>query len=235
MIFISFGGKMMFQYWVYLIVAVAAIPFMFHYDKTHAEEISKRRNKKGKPVKPFHKRWWTWALIVIVIVGSLSSISGDTDDDDSSSDETTEQTSQQSKSSPKKASNSSKSKKDSSDSDNTNTVSKSDKIAAALTILKKSYKGIAKVTYDSDDDMFMIIPTGNDFKSELLNLISGGESVDDGWSDVTKSIDTISKSLYKNVGLKKTSVSLANPDDTSKVLYTSWNGSKVYDFMDDNN
>lgn len=140
--------------------------------------------------------------------------SDDSDDDSDSSDDTNEDSEDTDTSSNKKSKG----------------LSKSEKIAAALVILKKNYKGKAEVKYSSSADMFTILPTMDGYR-DILDDAEDGDTSE--WETVTDSIDEVSKSLYKDVKLK-IPVSLVNPDDTSKVLYTSIDGLSSYDFTDDN-
>ena len=97
-------------------------------------------------------------------------------------------------------------------------------------LLRKSYKGQAKVWFDAADKAFMIKPTSEDFKEEMLDIVADQDT--DDWKQLTNSIDAVSRSLYKNVGLADF-VSIVNPDNPDKVLYSSLNGKTAYDFLKD--
>lgn len=115
-------------------------------------------------------------------------------------------------------------------SSNTGNLTKSEKVTAALAILKKSYNGKAEVKYDSSTDMFTILPTVDGYRDVIDEAQDGDTS---NWETITDSIDKVSESLYENVKLK-IPVSLLNPDNTSRVLYTSIDGLGSYDFTEDN-
>lgn len=140
----------------------------------------------------------------------------DGSEDDSSSDaDNTSETNESSESSHKKK--------------NAPNSSKSEKISMALAILKENYKGKAEVKYNSSDDMFTILPTMDGY----IDIIHEAEDGDtDNWDTVTDSIDKVSKALYEDVKLKMP-VSLVNPANEEKVLYTSIDGLSAYDFTDD--
>ncbi|MDH5100007.1 capsid protein [Lactobacillus kefiranofaciens] len=106
--------------------------------------------------------------------------------------------------------------------------SNSDKEAAALVLLRNNFKGKAKVWYDAEDKAFMIKPTGSEFKEELLDIVATQDT--DDWETLTDSMDKLSRSLYKNLGLADF-VSIVNPDNPDKVLYSSLNGESKYDFL----
>ena len=76
----------------------------------------------------------------------------------------------------------------------------------------------------------MIQPTSEDFKEELLDVVQSQDT--DDWKQLTDSIDAVSRSLYKNVKLADF-VSIVNPDNPDKVLYSSLNGKTAYDFLKD--
>mgnify|MGYP005789839613 CR=1 FL=1 len=102
----------------------------------------------------------------------------------------------------------------------------------ALQVIKKNYKGIAKVWYDKKNKMYMIQPTGDEFREELIECINENNKKE--WHEATNGIDALSKAIYEKLGLKDESVSIVNPDRPDKVLYTSMDGLGAYDFMDDN-
>lgn len=110
------------------------------------------------------------------------------------------------------------------------TFSKADKEAAALVLLRNNFKGKAKVSFDAENKAFMITPTGDEFKEELLEIVETKDT--DDWVTLTNSIDKLSRSLYKDLGLADF-VSIANPDSPDKVLYSSLNGKTAYDFLND--
>ena len=238
----------MVTYLVFVILGIGLIIWAFWYDKTSFKPEQKRN---GKMTKPYHKRWWIWTIAVFMVIGGLGNMLG-VDDEDDDSDNSSAKTEQVKKSKPKKAkktSSATQKKAETSKPKKTAsmkkaetskpkktapkkkpTVSTADKEAAALVLLKKSYKGQAKVWFDADDKAFMIQPTSEDFKEELLDVVQSQDT--DDWKQLTDSIDAVSRSLYKNVKLADF-VSIVNPDNPDKVLYSSLNGKTAYDFLKD--
>ena len=238
----------MVTYLVFVILGIGLIIWAFWYDKTSFKPEQKRN---GKMTKPYHKRWWIWTIAVFMVIGGLGNMLG-VDGEDDDADNSSAKTEQVKKSKPKKAKKTSsatqkkaetskpkktasKKKAETSKPKKTApkkkpTVSTADKEAAALVLLKKSYKGQAKVWFDADDKAFMIQPTSEDFKEELLDVVQSQDT--DDWKQLTDSIDAVSRSLYKNVKLADF-VSIVNPDNPDKVLYSSLNGKTAYDFLKD--
>ncbi len=230
----------MVTYLVFVILGIGLIIWAFWYDKTSFKPEQKRN---GKMTKPYHKRWWIWTIAVFMVIGGLGNMLG-VDDEDDDADNSSAKTEQVKKSKPKKAKKAKKAKKTSSVTQKKAetskpkktapkkkpTVSTADKEAAALLLLKKSYKGQAKVWFDADNKAFMIQPTSEDFKEELLDIVQSQDT--DDWKQLTDSIDAVSRSLYKNVKLADF-VSIVNPDNPDKVLYSSLNGKTAYDFLKD--
>lgn len=238
----------MVTYLVFVILGIGLIIWAFWYDKT---SFKPEQKKNGKMTKPYHKRWWIWTIAVFMVIGGLGNMLG-VDDEDDDADNSSAKTEQVKKSKPKKAKKTSsatqkktetskhkktapKKKTETSKPKKTApkkkpTVSTADKEAAALVLLRKSYKGQAKVWFDAADKAFMIKPTSEDFKEEMLDIVADQDT--DDWKQLTNSIDAVSRSLYKNVGLADF-VSIVNPDNPDKVLYSSLNGKTAYDFLKD--
>lgn len=238
----------MVTYLLFVILGIGLIIWAFWYDKTSFKPKQKRN---GKMTKPYHKRWWIWTIAVFMVIGGLGNMLG-VDDEDDDADNSSAKTEQVKKSKPKKAKKTSsatqkktetskpkktapKKKAETSKPKKTApkkkpTVSTADKEAAALVLLRKSYKGQAKVWFDAADKAFMIKPTSEDFKEEMLDIVADQDT--DDWKQLTNSIDAVSRSLYKNVGLADF-VSIVNPDNPDKVLYSSLNGKTAYDFLKD--
>lgn len=222
----------MVTYLLFVILGMGLIIWAFWYDKTSFKPEQKRN---GKMTKPYHKRWWIWTIAVFMVIGGLGNMLG-VDDEDDDADNSSAKTEQVKKSKPKKAkktSSTTQKKTETSKPKKTApkkkpTVSTADKEAAALVLLKKSYKGQAKVWFDADNKAFMIQPTSEDFKEKLLDVVQSQDT--DYWKQLTDSIDAVSRSLYKNVKLADF-VSIVNPDNPDKVLYSSLNGKTAYDFL----
>ncbi|WP_283112458.1 capsid protein [Lactobacillus gallinarum] len=217
---------------IIMVWGIAYVFYAFWYDKS---KLKPEDVKEG--MKPLHKRFTTWLMAVILTVGGFillcAGIGNNNDADNSSA-----KTEQVKKSKPKKAkktSSATQKKTETSKPKKTApkkkpTVSTADKEAAALVLLKKSYKGQAKVWFDADNKAFMIQPTSENFKEELLDVVQSQDT--DYWKQLTDSIDAVSRSLYKNVKLADF-VSIVNPDNPDKVLYSSLNGKTAYDFLKD--
>ena len=224
----------MVTYLVFVILGIGLMIWAFWYDKTSFKPEQKRN---GKMTKPYHKRWWIWTIAVFMVIGGLGNMLG-VDGEDDDADNSSAKTEQVKKSKPKKAkktSSATQKKTETSKPKKTApkkkpTVSTADKEAAALVLLRKSYKGQAKVWFDAADKAFMIKPTSEDFKEEMLDIVADQDT--DDWKQLTNSIDAVSRSLYKNVGLADF-VSIVNPDNPDKVLYSSLNGKTAYDFLKD--
>lgn len=223
----------MVTYLLFVILGIGLIIWAFWYDKTSFKPEQKRN---GKMTKPYHKRWWIWTIAVFMVIGGLGNMLG-VDDEDDDADNSSAKTEQVKKSKPKKVKKTSSTTKKTETSKPKKTapkkkptVSTADKEAAALVLLKKSYKGQAKVWFDADNKAFMIQPTSEDFKEELLDVVQSQDT--DYWKQLTDSIDAVSRSLYKNVKLADF-VSIVNPDNPDKVLYSSLNGKTAYDFLKD--
>lgn len=241
----------MVTYLVFVILGIGLIIWAFWYDKTSFKPEQKRN---GKMTKPYHKRWWIWTIAVFMVIGGLGNMLG-VDDENDDADNSSAKTEQVKKSKPKKAKKAKKTSSVTQKKAETSkpkktapkkkaetskpkktapkkkpTVSTADKEAAALLLLKKSYKGQAKVWFDADNKAFMIQPTSEDFKEELLDIVQSQDT--DDWKQLTDSIDAVSRSLYKNVKLADF-VSIVNPDNPDKVLYSSLNGKTAYDFLKD--
>lgn len=224
----------MVTYLLFVILGIGLIIWAFWYDKTSFKPKQKRN---GKMTKPYHKRWWIWTIAVFMVIGGLGNMLGMGDEDDDA-DNSSAKTEQVKKSKPKKAkktSSATQKKTETSKPKKTApkkkpTISTADKEAATLALLKKSYKGQAKVWFDADNKAFMIQPTSEDFKEELLDVVQSQDT--DDWKQLTDSIDAVSRSLYKNVKLADF-VSIVNPDNPDKVLYSSLNGKTAYDFLKD--
>ena len=224
----------MVTYLVFVILGIGLMIWAFWYDKTSFKPEQKRN---GKMTKPYHKRWCIWTIAVFMVIGGLGNMLG-VDGEDDDADNSSAKTEQVKKSKPKKAkktSSATQKKTETSKPKKTApkkkpTVSTADKEAAALVLLRKSYKGQAKVWFDAADKAFMIKPTSEDFKEEMLDIVADQDT--DDWKQLTNSIDAVSRSLYKNVGLADF-VSIVNPDNPDKVLYSSLNGKTAYDFLKD--
>lgn len=112
-------------------------------------------------------------------------------------------------------------------------MSKQAKINKAVSIMQENYEGQADVYYDSENKAIAIKPTTQDFEDAVIAVLDGDASESD-WHDLTDSIDELSKTVYEDVHIK-TPIAIVNPENTDKVLYASYDGTTLYDVMDDNN
>lgn len=214
-----------------LVMLAAMIAFGVYRRKNYKQGISDGQK--------FKRYGWKTAgmqfLIFMVFVFIINIVAPDTSDDEATTD--SEPRTQQSaktkrKAAPKREKQSSSSSTQSSKPKKAKkpTVTKANKQAAALLMLKENFKGTAKVWFDAENKSFMIQPTGDEFKSELLGIIASQDTTE--WDTLTKSMDKLSRSLYKNLGLADF-ISIVNPDNPDKVLYSSLDGKTAYDFLSD--
>ena len=112
-------------------------------------------------------------------------------------------------------------------------MSKQAKINKAVSIMQDNYEGQADVYYDKENDAIAIKPTTEDFEEAVIAVLDGDASESD-WHTLTDSIDDLSKTVYEDVHIK-TPIAIVNPENTDKVLYASYDGTTLYDVMDDNN
>lgn len=210
---------------IIMIWGIAYVFYAFWYDKN---KLKPEEVKEG--TKPLHKRFTTWLMAVILTFGGFIFLCAGIGNENDDSDNSTAQTEQVKKAKPKKKATQKKTESAQPKPKKKPTVSNADKEAAALLLLRKNFKGKAKVWYDSDNKAFMIQPTGTEFKEELLDIIATQDTSD--WKDLTNSMDSLSRSLYKNLKLADF-VSIVNPDNPDKVLYSSLNGHSEYDFLKD--
>ena len=112
-------------------------------------------------------------------------------------------------------------------------ASKRSRINKAVSIMQDNYEGQADVYYDKENDAIAIKPTTEDFEEAVIAVLDGDASESD-WHTLTDSIDDLSKTVYEDVHIK-TPIAIVNPENTDKVLYASYDGTTLYDVMDDNN
>ncbi|KIS03148.1 hypothetical protein [Paucilactobacillus wasatchensis] len=98
-----------------------------------------------------------------------------------------------------------------------------------LTQLKKNYKSIGSVTFDQKTKTYEIQPSDSNTVKALNYVISTPSKASDaGWGTLTKSIKTTSKQLKKALG-DGYSISMMEPDNTAKAMYTVKDGKTTYD------
>ena len=218
--------------WVFFIVLITVVCWRVHlYRKNHF---------KGKELGKFVGKSILWFLLALIVCSiALISTAPDVDNSANSAKTKTHKVKKSKKktntenANKKEAKQTEEAKKKSQEKKKTKKkkgFSNSDKEAAALGMLKQNFKGKAKVWYDAENKAFMIQPTGDEFKEELLDIVATQDT--DDWEILTDSMDRLSRSLYKNLGLADF-VSIVNPDNPDKVLYSSLNGESKYDFLND--
>lgn len=110
-----------------------------------------------------------------------------------------------------------------------NTASQEQKESAVLRQLQKAYSKLGTVSFDSSDKTFKVTPTNDEMKQALGQLAQNpGQADQMGWPKFTKSIRETSSQLVNVLG-NGYSISLLNPSDESKVLYTAKDGKTTFD------
>lgn len=100
---------------------------------------------------------------------------------------------------------------------------------AVLRQMQKGYSKLGSVEYNEKTKTFQITPT-DDNTVEALNALAQDPSQASqmGWSNLTGSIKTNSSQLEKALG-EGYSISIMNPSDTGKAMYTAEDGKVTYD------
>ncbi|WP_295746046.1 DUF308 domain-containing protein [uncultured Limosilactobacillus sp.] len=110
-----------------------------------------------------------------------------------------------------------------------NTASQEQKESAVLRQLQKAYSKLGTVSFDSADKTFKVTPTNDEMKQALSQLSQRPDQADQmGWPKFTKSIRETSSQLDNVLG-NGYSISLLNPSDDSKALYTAKDGKTTFD------
>ncbi|WP_076462145.1 hypothetical protein [Limosilactobacillus caccae] len=110
-----------------------------------------------------------------------------------------------------------------------NSAQQESKEMAVLRQMQKGYSKLGSVDYNEDNKTFQITPT-DDNTVEALNALAQdpSQASEMGWSNLTKSIKSNSGQLTKALG-SGYSISIMNPGDSSKALYTAKDGQMTYD------
>ena len=76
--------------------------------------------------------------------------------------------------------------------------------------------------------MFTFLPLTESVKENITEIKEGLDP--EGWKQLTKVIDDLSSNIYDTLEVHEP-ISLIDPTDQSKILYTSLDGKPTYDFM----
>lgn len=110
-----------------------------------------------------------------------------------------------------------------------NTVSQDQKESAVLRQLQKAYSKLGTVSFDSSDKTFKVTPTNDEMKQALSQLAQSPDQANQmGWPKFTKSIRQTSSQLVNVLG-NGYSITLVNPSDEAKALYTAKDGKTTFD------
>ena len=214
--------------------------------------MSEKRPTKG----PFYKQAWSWILIggalFSLIVGTIATVDTtnntnsteqtasskkdsdtETDDLDYSSDES-DSSDESSDSSDDYSDSSSEDSSDTSDDDDDfsgiEDMPKSERLDAAVNIIKKHFKGLASVEYDEDDDVIKITPDDASITLGAMQANATGDT--EKWDEMTDAIDSMSEAMHENLKIS-VPIAIINTSNEDRVLYEVLDGSTVYDVTDD--
>lgn len=166
-----------------------------------------------------------------------------TSDDDSSDDDSYSEDSESSSSESESSSSESSSSEKTSSSDDSSALDddsefdsikdypKSERLSAAVSIIKRNFSSIADVEYDSETKSIQIIPKSTDVTAGAVEANATGDT--DDWDDMTSSIDTLSVSLHDDLGLDNPIMIMNSSSNDDRVLYAVKNGKTLYDYTTD--
>lgn len=110
-----------------------------------------------------------------------------------------------------------------------NEAQQESKTMAVLRQMQKGYSKLGSVDYNEDSKTFQITPTDDNTVEALKALAQDPSQAEQmGWSNLTKSIKSNSGQVEKALG-EGYSISIMNPSDSSKALYTAKDGKTTYD------
>lgn len=110
-----------------------------------------------------------------------------------------------------------------------NTASQEQKESAVLRQLQKAYSKLGTVSFDSANKTFKITPTDDEMKQALSQLAQNpGQADQMGWPKFTASLRKTSSQLVNVLG-DGYSISLLNPGNKDKPLYTAKDGKTTFD------
>lgn len=211
-----------------------------------------------KPTKdPLYMKAWFWCLVAgvmfLVFMGAIASLDTtnstdnteqtasskkdsdtETDDLDYSSDES-DSSDESSDSSDDYSDSSSEDSSDTSDDDDDDfsgieDMPKSERLDAAVNIIKKHFKGLASVEYDEDDDVIKITPDDTSITLGAMQANATGDT--EKWDEMTDAIDSMSEAMHENLKIS-VPIAIINTSNEDRVLYEVLDGSTVYDVTDD--
>ncbi|MBB1069262.1 DUF308 domain-containing protein [Limosilactobacillus sp. RRLNB_1_1] len=115
-----------------------------------------------------------------------------------------------------------------------NEAQQENKTMAVLRQMQKGYSKLGTVDYNEDSKTFQITPTDDNTVEALKALAQDPSQAEQmGWPNLTKSIKSNSGQVSKALG-DGYSISIMNPGDSSKALYTAKDGKTTYDIADQN-
>ncbi|MBB1078608.1 DUF308 domain-containing protein [Limosilactobacillus sp. STM2_1] len=115
-----------------------------------------------------------------------------------------------------------------------NEAQQENRTMAVLRQMQKGYSKLGTVDYNEDNKTFQITPTDDNTVEALKALAQDPSQADQmGWPNLTKSIKSNSGQVSKALG-DGYSISIMNPGDSSKALYTAKDGQTTYDIANQN-
>lgn len=103
---------------------------------------------------------------------------------------------------------------------------------AVLRQMQKGYSKLGSVEFNEKNKTFEITPTDDNTVEALKALAQDPSQASQiGWSNLTGSIKSNSKQLGNALG-QGYSISIMNPSDSGKALYTAKDGKTTYDIAD---
>ncbi|MBC8744950.1 DUF308 domain-containing protein [Lactobacillus sp. Marseille-P7033] len=115
-----------------------------------------------------------------------------------------------------------------------NEAQQENKTMAVLRQMQKGYSKLGTVDYNEDSKTFQITPTDDNTVEALKALAQDPSQAEQmGWPNLTKSIKSNSGQVSKALG-DRYSISIMNPGDSSKALYTAKDGKTTYDIAEQN-
>lgn len=149
-------------------------------------------------------------------------------DSESDSESDTESSSSESDSS----SSTSEESSDDTDFSDISDLPKSERLEAAVNIIKKNFSETASVEYDSSQKFIKITPKDPEVTLGALQAKDSNDTED--WDDMTRAIDTMSSTMKDELDLS-VPIAIMNPSSTDdRVLYMTKNGKTMYDITDEN-
>ncbi|GEP19554.1 hypothetical protein [Pediococcus argentinicus] len=101
----------------------------------------------------------------------------------------------------------------------------------ALKSLARSFATIGKVSFNSSDKTYSVVPTTKDFAGPLRQIVKNPENASKAnFDSIKESFVNSSKSIQKSVDSGYT-LQLMNPDQTSKSLLSVKDGEIIYNYF----